>query len=635
MAAGIGAIQTAAAAPAGPTISSIAPDMIPVNSTTANLRIQGSGLLGTSTAPCSGPAETVTWESTTLMSFGTTSTGIDATVPGSLLTVVGFYNITVSVNQINGNACQTLTATGTVEVTGPPMLSLSTHNVNFATPAGVLPTPQLIGIRSTSGTLSYAASVSYTSGGPTNWLCLSATASGCPSSASGNVTAGNPVAVTVAAAPAVAGFGTGRYTANVNFTAGSQSQSVAVTLNVNSLIVQSVMVFGALAGPTAPAGPQDSQTLVVGATSGSATFSYSVQQGGVAAGPSTCTGAQATATASSNTLWLVVNGSINPQGTGTTGQPLTLSVQPTGFAPGTYVNYLNLTPNGTVATTVVSVYLVVESPQQSIGFSYTSGGSLPADQRFNQSSACGVTAVNLQVGYSSDQNWLAAVLNSAGSGFTIAMTASPSASMAPGVYYGVVAITDTSGEALIYLCTLTVNAAVKTSTATLLSASPNPAVTGQMVSLSATVSPPAATGSVVFSDGGSSLGSVSLSSGAAALPAVFAPGSHTLTAAYSGDPSYASSASSPVTLKVNTAMQSQYHGAYRGSSIADRWQPCDPHSHANAFHRNWSSDFSGWRRSGWPGDAEQRRGDAFDCDVGGGCSHAHRILRRRCQRLRQ
>jgi uncharacterized repeat protein (TIGR03803 family) len=74
------------------------------------------------------------------------------------------------------------------------------------------------------------------------------------------------------------------------------------------------------------------------------------------------------------------------------------------------------------------------------------------------------------------------------------------------------------------------------STVTKLVSSENPAVNGDSVTLTATVSPSTATGIVTFYDGGDTLGTGALSNGAASLvfhnPSV---GTHLLTAAYGGD----------------------------------------------------------------------------------------------------
>ncbi len=91
-----------------------------------------------------------------------------------------------------------------------------------------------------------------------------------------------------------------------------------------------------------------------------------------------------------------------------------------------------------------------------------------------------------------------------------------------------------------------------TSTTTTLTSLPNPSVYGSSVTFTATVLPSAATGSVTFYDGGTSLGTSSLSSGTASLQtSTLSVGTHQVSAVYSGDSTYASSTSNTVTQTVN------------------------------------------------------------------------------------
>lgn len=83
------------------------------------------------------------------------------------------------------------------------------------------------------------------------------------------------------------------------------------------------------------------------------------------------------------------------------------------------------------------------------------------------------------------------------------------------------------------------------STATTLSSSLNPSGLGKAVTLTATVSPSAATGTVTFMDGSVSLGTSNLSGGRSTLSTYALPlGNHSLTAIYGGDTIYGGSTSS-------------------------------------------------------------------------------------------
>src|SRR5262249_48167939 len=116
------------------------------------------------------------------------------------------------------------------------------------------------------------------------------------------------------------------------------------------------------------------------------------------------------------------------------------------------------------------------------------------------------------------------------------------------------------------------------STSTALTATPNPSTLGQVVTISATVSPvsPAAgvaTGTVTFNDGGTTLGVVTLVNGSASLTiSTLAVGNHSLIAAYSGDAGFAGSTSAVVTEVVNpgntsTALTSTPNPSVTGQAV--------------------------------------------------------------------
>src|SRR2546421_4326652 len=84
-------------------------------------------------------------------------------------------------------------------------------------------------------------------------------------------------------------------------------------------------------------------------------------------------------------------------------------------------------------------------------------------------------------------------------------------------------------------------------TSTTLTADVNPANTGAKVTFTAFVTPATATGKVTFNDGKNQIGSIALNSGAASFSTTsLSAGSHSITAAYSGDAKNASSSSAAV-----------------------------------------------------------------------------------------
>jgi Bacterial Ig-like domain (group 3)/Glycine rich protein len=125
--------------------------------------------------------------------------------------------------------------------------------------------------------------------------------------------------------------------------------------------------------------------------------------------------------------------------------------------------------------------------------------------------------------------------------------------------------------------TQTVN---KITTTTALASSANPSIIGGQVTYTATVSPAPDGGTVAFTDGGSTIagcGAVAVSStGTATCPVTYnAVGSHTITAAYSGDATYAASTSAALTQQVAYKVQllySQTKASNSGSTVAVKLQ---------------------------------------------------------------
>ncbi|HLK62359.1 MAG TPA: Ig-like domain-containing protein [Bryobacteraceae bacterium] len=95
----------------------------------------------------------------------------------------------------------------------------------------------------------------------------------------------------------------------------------------------------------------------------------------------------------------------------------------------------------------------------------------------------------------------------------------------------------------------------KAPTTTSLNASPTTVNPGQSVQLTAKVAPVTATGTVTFSDGGTTIATVAVAAGSASTSATLTgSGTHSITAAYSGDANFlASSSSATVTVSNTTA----------------------------------------------------------------------------------
>ncbi|MGI4829054.1 MAG: Ig-like domain repeat protein [Janthinobacterium lividum] len=110
----------------------------------------------------------------------------------------------------------------------------------------------------------------------------------------------------------------------------------------------------------------------------------------------------------------------------------------------------------------------------------------------------------------------------------------------------------------------TVSSGTNASTTTL-TASATTAEEGVKVTLTATVSPSAAAGTVTFYDGATSLGTATLTSGSAALSTTFSStGAQVLTATYAGDTAYAASTSSAVTVTISAAATASCSASIEG-----------------------------------------------------------------------
>jgi hypothetical protein len=117
-----------------------------------------------------------------------------------------------------------------------------------------------------------------------------------------------------------------------------------------------------------------------------------------------------------------------------------------------------------------------------------------------------------------------------------------------------------------------------------LSSSSNPSRFGQAVTLTATVFPSAATGSVTFYDGQSVLGTSPLAGGRATLTTSFpASGGHALTALYGGDVSFAPAASVVLAQTVNVSRAFGFTPTLNSTGIASPYSIVTADFNADGF----------------------------------------------------
>jgi uncharacterized protein (TIGR03437 family) len=288
----------------------------------------------------------------------------------------------------------------------------------------------------TSGTTTYfTAAPSETTCTQTTWLSINVTQA--------YVYNGFSQPITVSATPV--GLTQGTCTGTIQLSANGLTQSVPVTFTIGGGITLSAssLSFQFASGGSTPA----AQTINVTNPSGAAVH-YS-----------------ATVATTSGGNWL----SISPA-SGTTPGQISVSVNPSGMAAGSYTGTVSVTPDGgaptnlTVSFTITTPSITVSAT--SLSFSYQAGGTPPAAQ------SVAVTGGGFTASASSTGNWLSVSPTSSATGTNIAVSVSPS-SLSAGTYNGTVTVTGAggaTGSATINV-TLTVTAPLPSITAVVNAAS--------------------------------------------------------------------------------------------------------------------------------------------------------------------
>lgn len=155
-----------------------------------------------------------------------------------------------------------------------------------------------------------------------------------------------------------------------------------------------------------------------------------------------------------------------------------------------------------------------------------------------------------------------------------------------------------------------VTLSVKNATTLTLSSSANPSQTGQPVTLTATVTPTSASGTIQFFDGATSIGTATLASGVATFStSQLSAGNHAVSATYSGDTLNASATSSVLTQTVNapalacrvvytvtTQWNVGFGGAVKiintGSTVIRPWSLTWTWPSTQRITQSWNSNYS-------------------------------------------
>jgi hypothetical protein len=160
-------------------------------------------------------------------------------------------------------------------------------------------------------------------------------------------------------------------------------------------------------------------------------------------------------------------------------------------------------------------------------------------------------------------------LNSSGSAALDTSTLSVGSHLIAATYSGDANFAASTSAAV----SITISAPAKIATTTTVLASATQITLGQNVTFTTRVAPQSGTGvpigSITFLDGQSQLGVVALNAGAASFSSAnLAVGTHTITAAYSGDSNYAASTSTALSLTVTAAAPADYSLTISSSSLS-------------------------------------------------------------------
>ena len=394
---------------------------------------------------------------------------------------------------------------------------------------------------------------------------------------------------------------TATYSGDANYT-GSQSGPYTETLNpyitttvvnagVNPSTFGQSVAFTATVTSGAPDSVTGSVTFTDGAatlgiialTSGTATLTTSVLTVGGHNVVATYIGGSQFAGSVSSTLNLNVNqaastvtvaGSTNPS---TYGQPVTFTATVTAGATGTVTFKDGATTLGSGTLSGGTARLTTSS--LSVGSrnvvatyagdaNFTGNVSSTLNLTVNQASSTVTVAGSANPATYGQPVTFTATVTSGSSGYTGSVTFNDGATtLGSAVLSGAAATFTTSTLAVghhnvvaVYTgdtnftgstsSTLDMDVNQSASTVTV-SGTPNPAAPGQPVTFTATVTA-GATGTVTFKDGATTLGSGTLSGGMASFAtSTLIPGSHIVTATYSGDGNFTGSQSGPYTETLN------------------------------------------------------------------------------------
>ena len=313
-----------------------------------------------------------------------------------------------------GTIQQAITVTA---ATPAPTLSVSPASLSFNYQSGgATPAAQTFAVSSSGSALSYTTATSAT------WLAATPSSGTTPGNVSVSV---NPTGLTA-----------GAYTGSVTMTPSSASispKTVAITLTITSAQLSTLNTSPASLSFTYQTGAATPPSQTVNLTSSASALTY---------------------TTATSATWL----SATPA-SGSTAGTLTVSVNPTVLAAGTYMGNVTVTSSGasnspkavpvTLTVTTASLPGLTASPLN-LSFSYLSGGATPAAQHVNLTSSGGALSYTA----ASSAAWLAATPASGNTPGSLSVSVNPKG-LAAGTYTGTVTVASSGASNSLQKITVT------------------------------------------------------------------------------------------------------------------------------------------------------------------------------------
>jgi hypothetical protein len=396
-------------------------------------------LNGASVTVQSVSASTTTGQNWLLPSVGSSSVFVSVNASGL---TAGTYNGTVTANTASG----TISFPVNLTVAATPTLNVNPSALNFAYQAGTpAPLPQTISLTSSGGAAN-ATVTSSTSSGGTQWLIVSPT---------GQLTTPSNITVNIQPAGLAAGS---TYMGNIQIVSSGGGANGTVNIPVSLLVSNNPIIaanpasltFTAQVGNAAP-----SQSLSLTSSGGPLTYTAASSVGSPTGGN-----------------WLQV-----PSQSGTTSGAITVAVNTSGLAVGTYIGAINVTaPNAGNGNLSVPVTLnitagpVLQLSVPSLSFAYQIGQSQPLSQTVTVGSTSGQVGFTVATQTSSGGQWLSASPTNgiAPGNFVVSVN---TAGLTQGTYNGSITVTPTTTTS----APQTITVALVVSNTALLVLSPNAA----------------------------------------------------------------------------------------------------------------------------------------------------------------